>query len=225
MNTGMVNSKNSSISNDRAIRFIKIIGGLSLILAPLLSFVGWAIGHDSLGSFLNFSFGWTPTDATIELTAESDPFLIFRYYLLPHYFIYASMPIYIGLSITLAYKLYKKAPWHSFIGVMLSIVGAVYFIGVLGAYLSNPIGSVNMTNILKISFALCVLVFIGNIIQGLAMLKSNILSKWKSTLFIIGNVLILIFPGVENWMAVGSLMMIVALFSLAKKLILNERVN
>lgn len=225
MYTGKVNSKNSSISNNRAIRFIKIIGGLSLILAPLLSFVGWAIGHDSLSSFLNFNFSWTPTDATIELTAASDPLLVFRYYLLPHYFIYSSMPIYIGLSITLVYKLYKKAPWHSFIGAMLSIVGAVYFIGVLGAYLSNPIGSVNMTNILKISFALCVLVFIGNIVQGFAMLKTNILAKWKSSLFIIGNILILIFPGVENWMALGSLLMIIALFSLTKGLILNERMS
>jgi hypothetical protein len=201
-----------------AIRFIKIIGGLSLIIAPLLTFIGWAIAHDSISSFFNFNFTWKPTDGTTKLTSASDSALLYRYYLLPHYFIYSAFPFYIGLAITLMYKLYKKAPWHSFIGVILSIIGAVYFIGVLGAFLSIPMGTVNMTGILKISFALCILVFIGNIVQGFALLKTDILAKWQSILFIVGNVLILIFPGTENWMALGSLLMVIALFPLTKQL-------
>lgn len=201
-----------------AIRFIKIIAGLSLILAPLLTFIGWAIAHDSISSFLNFNFTWKPTDGTTKLTSASDPALLFRYYLLPHYFIYSAFPFYIGLAITLMYKLYKKAPWHSFIGVILSIIGAVYFIGVLGAFLSIPMGTVNMTSILKVSFALCILVFVGNIVQGFALLKTDILAKWQSILFIVGNILILIFPGTENWMALGSLLMLIALLPLSMKI-------
>jgi hypothetical protein len=201
-----------------AMRFIKIIAGLSLILAPLLTFIGWAIAHDSIGSFLTFNFNWKPTDGTTKLTSASDPALLFRFYLLPHYFIYSAFPFYIGLAISLMYKLYKKAPWHSFIGVILSIIGSVYFIGVLGAFLSIPMGTVNMTNILKVSFSLCILVFVGNIVQGFALLKTDILTKWQSQLFIIGNILILIFPGTENWMALGSLFMLIALFPLARQL-------
>jgi len=148
--------------------------------------------------------------------------LIFRYYLLPHYFIYASMPVYIALSLTLMNLTYKNAPFYSFAGAILSIIGGVYFVGVLGAYLSSPIGSVVSTNILKISFALCLLVFVGNILIGISLYKTNIISKLTSLLFIIGNFLILIFPGIENWMALGSLMMIIAMFPLTQKIFINN---
>lgn len=211
------NASYIATTNLGAMRFIKIVGGISLVLAPLLTFVGWAIAHDSIGSLFNFNFTWTPTDGTTKLTSASDPALLFRYYLLPHYFIYSAFPFYIGLAITLMSKLYKKAPWHSFVGVILSIVGSVYFIGVLGAFLSIPMGTVNMTNILKVSFALCILVFVGNIVQGFALLKTDILAKWQSILFIGGNVLILIFPGTENWMALGSLLMLIALLPMSMK--------
>jgi hypothetical protein len=192
-------------------RFFFLIAGLSLIMAPTLSFIGWAIAHDTLTSFLNFNFSWQPTDATAHLDKNSGS-EIFRYYLLPHYFIYASMPIYIGLSLALGYFQFRNAPWHSLSGMILSIIGAVYFIGVLGAFLSIPMGTVNVTNILKLSFALCILVFVGNIIQGFALYKDSFNPKWATVTFIIGNFLILIFPGVENWMALGSLLMLIGAF-------------
>lgn len=132
---------------------------------------------------------------------------------------YASMPVYIALSLTLMNATYKKTPWYSFIGAILSIIGGVYFVGVLGAYLSNPIGSVVMTNILKVSFALCILVFVGNILLGISLYKTNISSKWTALLFIIGNLLILVFPGIENWMALGSLMMFIAMLPITKMIL------
>ncbi len=200
-----------------AVKHLKYTAAISMLLAPMLTFLGWALSHDSIGSFLHLTFTWVANDATVNLTATSDPSLIFRYYLLPHYFIYASMPVYIGLSLALSNVLFKRAPWHSFLGVILSILGAVYFIGVLGAFLSAPIGSVQMTPILQISFGLCLLVFIGNIIQGFGLLQSKIIPKWAAVCFIIGNILILAFPGVENWMAIGSLLMIPGLTPLACK--------
>jgi hypothetical protein len=219
MNSNTENVAIVAKTYDNAMRFIRIVGAASLTLAPLLTFIGWAIAHDSIASFLSFNFTRAPTDGTTKLTSASDPALLFRYYLLPHYFIYSAFPFYIVLAITLMYKLYKKAPWHSFIGVILSIIGAVYFVGVLGAFLSIPMGSVNITNILKISFMLCILVFAGNIVQGFALLKTDMLAKWQSVLFIVGNILILIFPGTENWMALGSLLMLIALFPLSMRII------
>lgn len=195
---------------------VMILGGISLIIAPLLTFIGWGISHNSLSSFFDFNLLHKDTNGTIFLSANSNPYLIFRYFLLPHYFIYASMPIYIALSLTLMNVTYKKAPWFSFIGAILSIIGGVYFIGVLGAYLSNPIGSVILTNVLKLSFALCILVFVGNILLGISLFKTNIAPKWTPFLFILGNVLILAFPGIENWMAMGSLFMILSMLPLTK---------
>jgi hypothetical protein len=203
----------------KAKSYVMVLGGISLLLAPLLSFIGWGISHENLASFLSFNFLHKNTNGTLHLTSNSDPAIIFRYYLLPHYFIYASMPVYIALSLTLMNVTYKKTPWFSFMGAILSIIGAVYFIGVLGAYLSNPIGSVVLTNILKISFALCMLVFVGNILLGISLYKANNTAKWTALLFIMGNLFVLIFPGIENWMALGSLMMIIGLFPFTKTIL------
>jgi hypothetical protein len=208
-------------TNKKAIAFMKVMGAIALVLAPLLTLIGWGIAHDSLNDFLSFDFSYKATDATVNLTASSNPMLLFRYYLLPHYFIYASMPVYIGLALCLMYASYKMAPWHSFVGAILVIIGAVYFIGVLGAFLSVSMGSVTMTNILKVSFVLCMLVFVGNIILGISLYKTKIIANWSFLVFILGNVIILLFPGIENWMALGSLLMIVGLFPLSKKIILQ----
>ena len=220
----MKNKTPQAIANTyaSATTFVKIIAGISLILAPFLSFIGWAIAHDSLKSFFTLNFYRTVTDATAKLTASSDPALLFRYYLFPHYFIFVSMLFYIGLAIGLSYILYKKAPWHSFIGAILSTVGAVYFVAILGAYLTVPMGKVVMTDIIKVSFALSALVFIGNLIQGFGLYQSKLIPKWGSLLFLAGNILILAFPGVENWMALGSFMMVLAVLPLSKLLFIKS---
>lgn len=210
-------------SLQKASTFVNLLGAISLIVAPLLTFIGWGISHDSLSSFFNFNFFHKDTNATINLSASSAPSLLFRYFLLPHYFIYASMPVYIAMSLTLMKITYKKEPWYSFTGAIFSIIGGVYFIGVLGAYLSNPVGSVVMTNILKISFALCMLVFVGNIILGIALYKTGNTPGWTSIILILGNLLILAFPGIENWMAVGSLLMIIGMLPLTRTVLLKNQ--
>jgi hypothetical protein len=63
------------------------------------------------------------------------------------------------------------------------------------------------------------LVFIGNIVLGISLYKSHIVARWCSLLFILGNIFILVFPGIENWMALGSLLMAVGLFPLSRKII------
>jgi hypothetical protein len=184
-----------------------------------LSLIGWGISHDSLTALLNFNFSFEASDATAGLTASSDPASVFRYYLFPHYFMYASMPVYIAMGLMLMYATYRNAPWHAFVGAICSIIGGVYFIGVLGAFLSIPIGTVVVTNLLALSFGLCILVFVGNILLGISLYKSGLSSKRASLLFILGNVLILGFPGIENWMALGSLLMLIAMLPLATRIL------
>jgi hypothetical protein len=209
-------------SLQQAKKFVIVLGGISLTMAPFLTFIGWGISHDSLSSFLNFNLLYKDTNGTIHLTANSSPALVFRFYLLPHYFIYVSMPVYIALSLTLMHATYRKTPWCSFIGAILSIIGCVYFIGVLGAYLSSPIGSVVLSDILKVSFALCILVFVGNILLGISLYKTKIIPKCMALLFIIGNLLILVFAGIENWMALGSFLMIIAMLPITKIILIKH---
>jgi len=199
---------------ESAKKYFIVLGSLCLILAPLMTLIGWAIPHDSLSSFLDFNFTREATDATTQIN-KFNPDEEFRYYLLPHYFIYASMLFYAGLGIFMGYISYKKMPWHALIGSMLIVIGAIYFVGVLGAFLSIPMGTVNETNILKISFGLSTFLFIGNLIFGFGMFKTKILPRINAVLFILGTVFIIVFPGIENWMALGSLLILVGVLPLS----------
>lgn len=212
MNTSAVNVNAKKVMSAKQ-TFI-FLGCMCLILAPLLSFIGWTLPYDSIGDFFNFSISREATDATsrIDRTSAAE---VFRYYLLPHYFIYASMTFYAGAGIYLAYLIFRKMPWHALVGSVFVVVGAIYFIGVLGAFLSIPIGTVNQTTILKMSFALCTLVYIGYLILGFSLLKAKLLSRWHACLVIFGICLITLFPGMENWMALGSLCILIGLFPLA----------
>ena len=199
---------------DLAKRVFIRLGSLCLILAPLLSFVGWALPYESIGSFFQFSFSRLATDATASLDRGNID-EVFRYYLLPHYFIYASMAFYAGAGVFLGYVCFRKIPWHALIGSACLLIGAIYFVGVLGAFLSIPIGTVNQTNVLKFSFALCSLVFVGLLIFGMGMYKARLLPKLNSIVFLAGLLLIVFFPGLENWMALGSIMIVIGLWPMA----------
>lgn len=188
------------------------LGRISLILAPLLTLIGWSLPHDSLSSFFDFSFSILGTAPGVSLIHPSmSDSEAFRYFLLPHYFIYASMPVFIAAALYLGSLLQKKAIWHELIGVSCVVVGAVYFVGALGSYLSAPIGGVAITGIVKVSLALCILVFVGLVILGFGLYKAKLLPKWAAGLMISGNIMILTFAGTENWMAVGSLFMLIGL--------------
>lgn len=190
-----------------------ILGSLCLVLAPMLSCIGWMLPHDSLSNFLNFNFVREATDATTSIN-RTNLQEVWRYYLLPHYFIYASMLFYAGAGVYLGYLTYRKLPGHALVGSIFMVVGAIYFVGVLGAFLSIPIGTIDKTNVLKISFALSALLFVGMLIFGFGMFKKKILTRKMATLFLLGNSIIIVFAGIENWMALGSLLIVVSLFPL-----------
>lgn len=211
----LVTNKIGRDSNFLAKKTFVFLGRLCLIIAPLLSFIGWAIPHDSLSSFMQFNFIRETSDGTATIDRENAS-AVFRYYLLPHYFIYASMTFYAGAGIYSAYLSYRKSPWHALIGGILVVIGAIYFVGVLGAFLSIPIGTVNQTNILKISFVLSAFVFLGNLVLGIGLYRASLLPMNYAIIFIMGITLIVVFPGVENWMALGSLLMLIGSIPLLK---------
>lgn len=195
-------------------RMFNILGRLCLVLAPFLSFIGWALPYDSISSFFQFNIFREATDATTFID-KTNPRDVYRYYLLPHYFIYVSMMFYAGAGIYLGYIIYRKVPWHAFVGTTLTVIGTIYFVGVLGAFLSIPIGTINETNILLISFGLCVFLFIGNLIFGFALIRTEIVPRINAVLFTGGVILFLAFPGIENWMALGSLLILIGITPLA----------
>jgi len=236
----MENNNNMEHKNTlMARRFMHIVGSLSLILAPLGVAVGWALNYPSLSTFFTFD-KFTPVYLLSGTSDSVTQFLAtitsadggFRLFLFPHYIIYAAMPLFIIVSLSLAYMLFRKAPWHALIGATITSVGAVHFIGVLGAWLSFPAITNTpvdqLPNLLPVltalstpggallaSTTLSIFVFLGMIILGFGFYKSRIIPRWSAALVIVGNILILAFAGIENFMAIGMLLTLIGLLPLS----------
>lgn len=213
-----------------------IVGRMSLFVAPALLIVGWVLNYDSVAGFLDFKL--SNLYLTEGRSASPEEFLSvltgpdrgFRQFLLPHYFIYASMPLFIVATLQLAKTQFAKIPWHALIGAALAIVGAVYFVGVLGAWFpfcamaEIPAAPADSLAILKeltcvegvllVSTILSIQLFVGWIIIGFGMLAARTIPRWSVVVFIAGNTLVLLFGGVENWMALGAAMILVGLLPL-----------
>ncbi len=215
-------------------RALRIVGGVSLLLAPLSVAVGWALNYLSVGDFFTFDFSSPYTSSGKSSSAEQFVATItgpdggFRSLLLPHYFVYAAMPVFIAAALYLASIVFRSSPWHAVIGSALTTVGAVYFIGVLGAWLAFPaladVPSDQIPNVLPmvralttvqgvlmVSTTLSILVFVGLIVLACALFRADVVPRWSVGSIIAGNVLILVFAGTENWMVIGSLAMLVGL--------------
>jgi hypothetical protein len=217
---------------------MRIAGSLSLVLAPLGVAIGWALNYDSLAAFFDFKVA-SPyltegTSASVEefLATITSPDGGFRFLLLPHYFVYVAMPIFIAASLYLARGLFGRAPWLGLIGATLTTIGAVYFIGVLGAWLSFPAVAAipvgqpadllpiltalsKVQGVLLVSTTLSIFLPLGMLVLGVGLLRSGIVPRRFAVLVILGNLLIVAFGGVENWMVVGAVLMLVGLSPLA----------
>lgn len=225
--------------NVRAVRrVLRVVGSLSLLLAPLGVAVGWALNYVSIGDFLTFDLASPYTSSGESSSAEQFVATItasdggFRTLLLPHYFVYAAMPLFIAAALFLASIVFRSSPWHAVIGSALTSVGAVYFVGVLGAWLAFPAlagvpadqlpnvlpmvrALTTMQGVLMVSTMLSILVFVGLIVLACAMFQDRTVPRWSIWSIIAGNVLILAFAGTENWMVIGSLAMLAGLAPLA----------
>lgn len=221
-------------------RVLRKAGSASLLLAPLAAALGWALNYLSIRDFFTFDFSSPYVSSGKSSSAEQFVSTItgpdggFRSLLLPHFFEYAAMPLFIAAALYLASVLFRSSPWHAVIGSALTIVGAVYFVGVLGAWLSFPAladvpaalrpdilpmvrALTKVQGVLLVSTTLSVLVFLGLIVLACGLLRTRTIPRWSAGLIIAGSVLILVFAGTENWMVIGSLSMFAGLLPMSMK--------
>lgn len=215
---------------------LRVVGSMSLLALPLLLATAFALHYTTISDFFVFHLTKPPYSAERLLHTLTSADGGFRLYTLPHLVGYMALPLFIPASLILAKVLFGKAPLHAVIGAAASCIGVVFLGGVFGAWMSfASVGNVpaeqagnllpvltaltTMQGSLMISSSLSALTFFGMIILGFGLYQSRIVSRWSAALFVLGNILILVFIDLDNWMFVGALLMFIGLFPLSMKLL------
>lgn len=215
---------------------MRIVGSLSLLALPLLLASAFALHYATIPDFFVFHLIKPPysTERLLHTLVSADGG--FRFYTLPHLVGYMALPLFIPASLILAKVLFRKAPLHALIGAALTCIGVVFLGGVFGAWMSfASVGNVpaeqagnllpvltaltTMQGSLMISSSLSALTFLGMIILGFGLYQSWIVPRWSAAFFIFGNILILAFIDLDNWMFVGASLMFIGMFPLSAKLL------
>lgn len=219
-------------------KIIQRIAGILLLLFPIVLMVAFALHYESIADFFVFELKYEASSAgELMNTLRSEG--AFRYYILPHLIAYLGVPLYFSTALTLGYVIYKKRPGFAIIGIVLTGIGSIYMGSLFGTWLSfgaignvpvNQIGGATyalealteMQGIMMLTTLLASLVLIGLIILAIGLILSYNIPKWSGILLLIGNILILIFMDLDNWMFIGASLILIGLIPISKKLIKNE---
>jgi len=220
-------------------RPFEILAGVSLISLPLLLSVTFILHFHSIADFLTFQLAKPDYSAEHLLQTLTSADQGFRFFVLPHVIGYLSLPLFIFSAAAISYFSFRHAPKLISIGFVMTVFGTVFLGGVFGSWLSfaainqaNSVASQDLVAVLGalttmqgpllLSSLLSSLTFIGMIVLGVGLHRSNLLPRWSSVLYIIGNVMILVFMDLDNWMLLGAVLQAVGIFPLCRRLIMGD---
>jgi hypothetical protein len=226
------------MENQKAKTALKRIVGISLILFPLILMVAFALHYTNLENFFVFELRYEPGTTRDFMNTLTSTFRA-RAYTIPHGVAYLSLPFLIVTALYLAYLLWNQKPWYAIIGASLSIIGAVFLSGVFAAWLSfAAVGNVSsgqvegaipalealteMQGPLMYITSFSALSLVGLMVLAVGLFSSQIMPRWSASLLFIGNLLILVFMDLDNWMFIGALLILLALTPLSLKLLTNQ---
>lgn len=219
---------------------IRLGSAVTLIVYPLLLIAAFALHFNSLSDFLDFKLVYQQKSAETFMSTLNGPDG-FRLFLLPHYIGYIAMPFMLLTTFILAKLIFPQRPRHALIGAGLALFGIIYLSGVFASWLSfsavvnvEP-GLINSaTQVLKalttmqgpllFSTSLSILSLVGMLVLGFGMLKTGIAPNWAVWSFILGNLLIILFMDLDNWMLLGGLCMFIGLLPISIK-IMHKRLQ
>ncbi len=229
------------MKNQKTIKTMHVLGGISLILFPLLLMVAFAMHFQSISEFLVFEFKYeqVPVAGTVTMLMGPDAM---RNFTGPHLTAYFSVPLMIFAAIALGSVLFREKPWFSFIGASLTLVGSVFMAGVFAAWLSfSAIGNMpadqvegavsalealtEMQGPLAITTYLSVLSLLGFLVLAAGLFKSQIVPKWSPSLIFVGTLMIIIFMDLDNLMFIGALLMLLGMLPISLKLLRSEALS
>ena len=229
------------MNNQKTIKTMQVMGGISLILFPLILMVAFAMHFQSISEFFVFEFKYEQASVASTVAMLMGPDAM-RNYTGPHITAYFSVPLMIFASLALGYVLFKKKPWFAFIGASLTLFGSVFLAGVFAAWLSfSAIGNMppnqvegavsalealtDMQGPLAMTTYLSILSLLGFLVLAIGLFKSHIVPKWSPSLIFVGTLMIIVFMDLDNLMFFGALLMLLGMLPISLKLLKSEELN
>lgn len=209
---------------------LQIFAVVSMLALPLLQGLTFLLHYESFGGFFDFSLSKPPYTTDQEWAKISDPARGWRYFFMPHYLAYFILPFYLGIAATIARAIWAKAPLLAVIGSITTAIGLIYMGGVFGAWLSFGavtnlapeagmsafLALTEMKGALMITSVLSLLAILGLAILGTGLIITRAVPLWAGLCFLIGNILIVVMMDRDNWMFVGTLLMLAGLSPLIR---------
>jgi hypothetical protein len=197
----------------------------------MLAFI---LHFDSLPEFFVFKLRYVqvPVEETVNMFMGPNAV---RSFIVPHLIGYSSVPFMIISSLAMGYVLFRKKPWFAFIGASLTCIGSVFLGGVFASWLSfAAIGNMppsqmegavsafkaltEMQGPLALTTYLSVLSLLGFLILSMGLFMSRIVPRWSASFIFIGNMLIIAFMDLDNWMFVGAFLILLGGLPISLKL-------
>ncbi len=214
-------------STERARAFMRMAGGVCLVLFPLALMLAFALHFESVSEFFEFRLRYESNTASEFMATLADPNKATQY-TVAHGVGYLSLPLLIVTGLCLGYILFKTKPWIALVGASLVCTGAIYMGGVFGSWLSfAAIGNVapdqiqgaipalkaltEMQGPLLLTSVLSALSLVGILVLAAGLFIGRVVSRWSAALIFIGNLMILVFTDLDNWMFIGALLMLIGM--------------
>lgn len=227
------------MSTSKAKAALRIGGGLSLVLFPLMFMAVFALHIESPSEIFQLKLQHDPYLATEIMAALTNPAKSQRYYVLPHMIGYLSMPVLICAALSLGYVLFKSRPWFAILGVAMTSVGAVFMAGMLAMWLSfAAIGHVSAAQVsgaipalealmemqgpLLLSTILTAFSLLGLMVLAVGLFLGSVVPRWCAVMILIGSLMMSVFIDVDNLMFIGALTTFVGMAPIGWKLFRGE---
>lgn len=217
-------------------QFIRRAQGWTLVLLPACLLLVFTLHFRALSQFLVFQLHYEPAppgDVVRGLIAAQNHWPLVHD---PHIIAYLSLPLIVLAAFGL-YALGKEArPVAAIVGFALSIIGAIYLGGLFGMWTAfyRGLGDVDSKYIdgaiatfaaqsaphgaFLLTTTLSKLAFIGMGLQSLALWGASRVPKWSTAVAAMGCALILVFWDLDNWMLIGSALLLAGFYPLKVRL-------
>ncbi len=199
------------------------------LLLPVLLVLVFAMHLRSLQQFLDFSLRYEPTPPKLVVPwliahAGQRPLLHD-----PHVIAYLALPLFLATALMLHRLGRQRRPTASTVACAVTVVGTIYLGGLFGmwtafydglahveprkvdgaiatfAAMTAPHGAFLLTT------TLAKLAFVGLALQGLVLWRRDLRSRVASACIVAGSALFLAFWDLDNWMLIGSLLLLAGL--------------